>query len=85
LRNPLPGWLRYGQRAATSRFAHRVGRGFARLAGVKTPRLQWRFVGQPAFGNVLATLDLENRQAIARIETAEPGPELRLRMEAELS
>jgi hypothetical protein len=47
--------------------------------------MQWRFVGQPAFGNVLATIDLADRQAIARIETAEPGPELRLRMEAELS
>jgi hypothetical protein len=85
IRNPLPKWLRYGQRAATSRFAHRLGRGFARLAGVRTARLEWRFVGQPAFGNVLATLDLEQRAAVARIETAEPGPQLTLRMEAELS
>jgi phosphodiesterase/alkaline phosphatase D-like protein len=85
LRNPLPKGLRYGQRVASSRFAHRVGRGIARLAGVKTPKLEWRFVGQPAFGNVLATLDLEAREALTRIETAEPGPTLRLRMEAELT
>ncbi|MDQ1673146.1 MAG: hypothetical protein QOC98_1708 [Frankiaceae bacterium] len=85
LRNPLPGALQYGQLAASSRFGHRVGRAFARLAGVKTPRLEWRMVGQPAFGNVLATIDLQGRQAIASIETAEAGPKLALRMEAELS
>jgi phosphodiesterase/alkaline phosphatase D-like protein len=73
LRNPLPKWLRYGQRAASSRVAHRLGRGVARLAGVRTPKLEWRFVGQPAFGNVLATLDLAGREALTRIETAEPG------------
>jgi hypothetical protein len=85
LRNPLPTGLRYGQRLASSRLAHRLGRGIARLAGVKTARLQWRMVGQPAFGNVLATVDLEQRQALVRIETAEPGPALKLRMDAELS
>ncbi|HSP37972.1 MAG TPA: alkaline phosphatase D family protein [Frankiaceae bacterium] len=85
LRNPLPKGLRYGQRLASSRFAHRVGRGLARLAGVRTPRLEWRIVGQPAFGNVLATLDLEHRRSVARIETAEAGPTLRRQMEAGLS
>jgi hypothetical protein len=85
LRNPLPGALQYGQLAASSRVGHRVGRAFARLAGVKTPRLEWRMVGQPAFGNVLATIDLQGRQAIASIETAEVGPKLVLRMEAALS
>lgn len=85
LRNPLPKGLRYGQRAASSRLAHRLGRGFARLAGVRTPKLEWRFVGSPAFGNVLATIDLEAREALARIETAEPGPALHVQVEAELS
>jgi hypothetical protein len=85
LRNPLPDALQYGQLAASSRTGHHVGRVLARLAGVKTPRLEWRMVGQPAFGNVLATIDLQARQAIASIDTAEPGPTLTRRMEAELS
>src|SRR4051812_33126718 len=85
LRNPLPKWLRYGQRAAIGRLAHRVGRAVAGLAGVRTPTMDWRVVGSPAFGNVLATLDLVGRQALATLEAAGPGPVLRRQMEAELS
>ncbi len=85
LRNPLPQWLRYGQRAAVGRLAHWVGRSIATLAGVNTPTMSWRVVGSPAFGNVLATIDLEGRQALATLESAEPGPVLRTQMEAELS
>ena len=85
LRNPLPKWLRYGQRAAVGRLAHRVGRGVAGLAGVRTPAMDWRVVGAPAFGNVVATLDLVGRQALATLEAAQPGPTLQPQMEAELS
>jgi hypothetical protein len=85
LRNPLPKGLRYGQRLASSRAGHHLGRAIARLAGVRTPLLSWRLIGEPAFGNVLATMDLQARRAVARIETAEPGPALRVRTEAELS
>lgn len=85
LRNPLPQALRYGQRAAVGRLADRVGRAIAGSAGVRTPTMTWRIVGSPAFGNVLATLDLVGRQALTTLESAQPGPALELQMEAELS
>ena len=76
IRNPLPRAVRVGQRFACSTVADRVGRALARAAKVEKPELTWRVEGGPAFGNEVATLDLDGRSAVLTVEKAVPGPVL---------
>ena len=76
LRNPLPRVVSLGQRFACSGVADRVGRGLARAVRVAKPELTWQVSGGPAFGNELATLELDGRSAVLSVETAGPGPAL---------
>ena len=76
LRNPLPRVVSIGQRFACSRVADRVGRALARSVRVAKPELSWQVSGGPAFGNEVATLELEGRSALLTVEKAVPGPAL---------
>ena len=74
LRNPLPRVVSVGQRFACSRAANAVGRALARSVGVAPPAFTWTVEGGPAFGNEVATLDLEGRRAHLTVEKAVDGP-----------
>jgi len=76
IRNPLPRAVSVGQRFACSRVAGGIGRGLARAARVARPELGWQVEGGPAFGNELATLDLDGRSAVLTVEAAHDGPVL---------
>ena len=76
LRNPLPRVVSLGQRFACSRVADRVGRALARAVRVAKPELTWQVQGGPAFGNEVATLELDGRRAQLTVEKAVPGPAL---------
>jgi hypothetical protein len=76
IRNPLPRIVSVGQRFACSRAADRVGRALAKAARVEKPELTWRVEGGPAFGNEVATLELDGRSALLTVEKAVEGPTL---------
>ena len=76
IRNPLPRAVSVGQRFACSGVADKVGRALARAAKVDKPELTWRVEGGPAFGNEVATLELDGRAASLTVEKAVAGPVL---------
>lgn len=76
LRNPLPRAVSVGQRLACGRVLTRIGRALSRSAGVAAPSLTWRVEGGPAFGNEVATLELDGRHAVLTVEAAVEGPAL---------
>ena len=76
IRNPLPPAVSLGQRAAWSRPVGALLRGLARTAGVASPDIGWGITGGPAFGNEIATLDLDGRSAVVTLERSVEGPEL---------
>lgn len=88
IHNKLPGVLRRGQQAATSRAGELAGRALARLAGVRPPRIGWRITHGPWFQNMLSTLEFDGRRARIRFERADPDvtatPHLRTVCEAEI-
>jgi hypothetical protein len=89
IHNKLPGPLRRGQEAATSRAGELAGRVLARLAGVRGPRIGWRITHGPWFQNMLSTLEFDGRRARIRFERAASDvtatPHLRPVCEADLS
>ena len=73
MRNPLGRAERKAFRVALSRGAAAVGRLLARSARVPDPPIGWRFANEPTFGNQVATLDLDGREAIMRLERTHAG------------
>jgi len=67
-RNPLDGHERRVVRTAQRSGAERLLRPLARAAGVPDPRLRWRLAQPPTFDNQFATLELDGRSALLRIE-----------------
>ncbi len=61
-----------GQRFACSRVADRIGRALARSVRVAPPEMAWQVSGGPAFGNEVATLDLDGRRALLTVEKRRP-------------
>ncbi len=75
-RNPLDGKERRTVRAGFSRSAEAVAHGLARLAGAPDPGIRWRCLEGPYFDNQVATLRLDGREAIVRLDkTAGDGEE----------
>jgi hypothetical protein len=75
LRNPLNRRERYSMRAAASRPAHALMRGLARAAGVRDPSVRWRSLdGGPWFDNQVASLRIDGRSNVMRLDKAVPGP-----------
>lgn len=70
-RNPLPGPLRRIFRAGWSGKVALIGRLLARSAGVKKPDIDWHLTHDgPWFNNHVATLELEGRRNVLKIEKA---------------
>ena len=70
LRNPLDSRERHAVKFGVSQTGAAIGRSLARSAGVKDPPIGWRVCDGPWFDNQIATLELENRSAMLRIEKA---------------
>ena len=67
-RNALDSHERAIVRMAQRRGAERLLRPLARSAGVPDPRLRWRLVQPATFDNQFATLEIDGRSAVLRIE-----------------
>jgi len=70
IRNPLPRLVRYANVAGSFTIAGFLGRVLARLAGLRKQRMRWKLAHGPVFDNALATLDIDQRKAMLRWETA---------------
>jgi hypothetical protein len=67
-RNPLDSRERRAIRVALSGAAERLGRLLARSAGVQEEPLTWRIDDGPWFDNQVATLDIDGRHLVFRLE-----------------
>ena len=89
IHNVLPDQYRRGQQLITSRPGGVAGRGIARLAGARKPRIQWRITRGSWFHNMLAALEFDGRRARIRFDRTlsdQSGiPHLQPVCEAELS
>jgi PhoD-like phosphatase len=79
LRNALSPLFERATRAALSKPAERAARLLARWTRVAPPPFSWTLAGGPWFNNQLATLRLDGREAVLRLERAtssDHGPSL---------
>jgi hypothetical protein len=67
-RNPLDRHERMTVRISDSKAGALVAQALARAAGVPDPEVRWRLVQPPTFDNQFATLELNGRSAVMRIE-----------------
>jgi hypothetical protein len=74
-RNPLSAKERRVIRAGFSRPFTALSRGLARAAGAPDPGIRWRLLEGPYFDNQVATLCLDGREAIARLDKTVAGDE----------
>jgi hypothetical protein len=74
-RNPLDERERKVVRAGFSRSFEAIARGLSRLAGAPDPGIRWRLVEGPYFDNQVATLRLDGREAIVRLDKTVAGEE----------
>jgi hypothetical protein len=74
-RNPLSRHERSVIRAGFSRPFKTAASSLARLAGAPDPGLRWRLLEGPYFDNQVATLHLDGRKAIARLDKTVAGEE----------
>jgi hypothetical protein len=74
-RNPLEARERRVVRAGFSPAFAKVARGLAHLSGAPDPGIRWRLLEGPYFDNQVATLRLDGRRAIARLDKTVAGEE----------
>jgi hypothetical protein len=74
-RNPLDGRERKVVQAGFGRPFTAVAKGLARLAGAPRPGIGWRLVEGPYFDNQVATIRLDGREAIVRLDKTVRGAE----------
>jgi hypothetical protein len=74
-RNPLDRRERRVVGAGFGRPFARLARGLARLAGAPRPGIGWRLVEGPYFDNQVATLRLDGREAVMRLDKTVRGEE----------
>ena len=72
-RNPLSLRERRAVRLTSTRGAAAIMRMLARMAGVRRPAADWRFLDGPTFDNSIAVLELDARAA--RVTISRSGPE----------
>jgi hypothetical protein len=72
-RNPLDAKERRVVRLALLRPMRLLARALARAAGIEAPEVSWRLAQKPTFDNQFATLELDGRKAVLRIEKTVPG------------
>jgi PhoD-like phosphatase len=80
-RNPLSSHERRAIRIAMSRPAEVVTHALARAAGVVDEPLTWDILTGPWFDNQVATLDLDGRRAVMRIEKVQRDDEAGTRLD----
>jgi hypothetical protein len=80
-RNPLGVGERRVVRAGFTRLAAAAARGLARLAGAPDPGIRWRLLEGPYFDNQVATLRLDGREVLARLDKTVAGEEDEHRLE----
>jgi PhoD-like phosphatase len=88
VRNPLDAWERRVVRFGASRAGAVVGKVLAAAARVPRPPVRWRLAHEPLFDNQVATLELEDRRSLLRIEKVGADgeePELTTSLEERLS
>jgi hypothetical protein len=69
MRNPLKGFFRWANVAASWPVASGPARLVAKLARVPRPPLRWRLIQRPTFDNALATVEIDGRSAVVRWTT----------------
>ncbi|HEY5709825.1 MAG TPA: alkaline phosphatase D family protein [Solirubrobacterales bacterium] len=74
-RNPLDAKERRVIRAGFSRPFEQLARGLSHLSGAPDPGIRWRLLEGPYFDNQVATLRLDGRKAIARLDKTVAGDE----------
>ena len=74
-RNPLDQKERKVVRAGFTPTAHKFTRTLARLAGAPDPEIRWRLLEGPYFDNQVATLRLDGRKALVRLDKTQAGQE----------
>ena len=74
-RNPLDAKERQVIRTGFSRPFSAFARGLARLSGAPDPGIRWRLLEGPHFDNQVATLRLDGRRAVARLDKTVAGDE----------
>ena len=73
-RNPLgPGERRVDPRRLLAGPSAPLARALARASGAPDPGIRWRLLDGPFFDNQVATLRLDGRQAIARLDKTVAG------------
>jgi hypothetical protein len=72
-RNPLDQNERRVVRAGFSRPAHALTRALAGLSGAPDPGIRWRLLEGPYFDNQVATVRLDGREAIVRLDKTVAG------------
>jgi PhoD-like phosphatase len=72
-RNPLDRHERITVRAGNSHAMERFTRLLAHTAHVPDPEIRWRLAQKPTFDNQFATLEIEGRRALLRIERTAPA------------
>jgi hypothetical protein len=72
-RNALSKGERRVVRNASRPWTERFTRALARAAGVPDPEISWRLAQSPTFDNQFATLELDGRHAVLRIERTVRG------------
>jgi hypothetical protein len=68
IHNQVPAPMRPLMRMSWSRAGSRAMRGLARSAGLGRPKLSWRRLAGPYFGNAIATLRHDGGRARVTIE-----------------
>ncbi|MDT4986736.1 MAG: hypothetical protein QOI74_830, partial [Micromonosporaceae bacterium] len=76
IHNGLPAAMHVATRLAWSRYAARVARRLARLAGTPDRGLRWELATGPFFDNAVSTLVLRDRDAYALVEGTDEGARL---------
>jgi hypothetical protein len=74
-RNPLDERERRVVRAGFTRPFEALARGLSRAAGAPDPGIRWRLLEGPYFDNQVATLRLDGREAIVRLDKTVAGEE----------
>jgi hypothetical protein len=73
LRNPLEKSERRQARLGFSGRLARIARGLARRAGVPDPPVDWEVTDGPYFDNQVATLEIDGRSVVLRVERTTDG------------
>jgi PhoD-like phosphatase len=74
-RNPLDGKERRVVRAGFTKSAEVAARGLAQLVGAPDPGIRWRRLEGPYFDNQVATVRLDGRSSIVRLDKTVAGEE----------